>query len=118
MTTIERLRVLLAEATPGPWRLDERIGIVAVYAGPLRNCLAGEEFVHSANGTWVGDPGHWEMDPQRVATATLIIEAVNALPALLDVAEAARPFVRCACKHHPPAYLILRAALDQLDGAL
>ena len=52
------------------------------------------------------------------AESGLVSEAtVNALPALLDVAEAARPFVRCACKHHPPAYLILRAALDRLDRA-
>jgi len=117
MTTVERLRALLAEATPGPWRLDERIGIVAVYAGPLRNCLAGEEFVHSANGTWVGDPGHWEMDPQRVATATLIIEAVNALPALLDVVEAAAEMRRLRAVFRTPSPTDLYAALDRLDGA-
>ena len=67
--TLDELRRLLAEATPGPWFTYEW----DVWASDAH----GEEFVVYSN-------------PHTKPDADLIVAAVNALPALLRVAEAAQ----------------------------
>ena len=67
------LRRLLAEATPGPW----------IDAGDIESIpLTIASDPYAAIGR---DPS-----PQWAKNAALIVAAVNALPALLDVADAAR----------------------------
>lgn len=85
------LRTLLKAATPGPWEADARVGVVAVYSGTRRYCIeAGDgQEVYRRTG-WTDDSGAWNVDPRWVVDATLIVAAVNALPALLDVVDAAR----------------------------
>lgn len=93
MTTIDRLRELEAAATPGPWQWDGDNDVM----------------VTAPDERWVANVGNWgrqnaaqgvgdmenssllsniyEMDQRDAA---LIAEARNALPALLDIAKAAR----------------------------
>ena len=73
MTTIERLRALLAEADPPPWYWDKVMGGIRV----------ADHYVVSSTG--------WNRRPN--AEEALIAAAVNALPALLAVAEPARAIV-------------------------
>lgn len=78
--TIAEGRRLIAEATKGPW-----------HYGPSRNC---------PGCFYIGQPAHCVTlahvhnfpDSQREANARIIVLAVNALPALLDVAEAAAAY--------------------------
>ena len=75
--TIAEGRRLIAAATKGPW-----------HYGPSRNC---------PGCFYIGQPAHCVTlahvhnfpDSQREANARIIVLAVNAFPALLDVAEAA-----------------------------
>jgi len=78
MTDIcERLRELLAKATPGPWAVDGPPHNQIVWSGPDdRVCF----MTHS-------DGADVERDK---ATAALIVEAVNALPDLLATIESLR----------------------------
>jgi len=68
----DNLRTLLAAATPGPWRADG----IGVEGYPLVSLEAHKE------------PGTFS-DPD----AALIVAAVNALPLMLDVIEAARAVI-------------------------
>lgn len=80
--TVERLRELLGKATEGPWvehihdiwtvRDDGQPGI------PLLREVIGNY------RSWGRNTSHEE----RGANAALIVEAINALPALLDAVEA------------------------------
>ncbi len=64
-TVIERLWELLAEGSGRPWRYDRKW-----------------EEVYSSDGRRVALDGRWHLvDP------VLVVEAINALPALLDAAE-------------------------------
>jgi hypothetical protein len=99
VTIIERLRALLAEATPGPWAWTETGGPFALVMGP-----DGDELVHVRMNLGLGS------NPDR--DAALIAAAVNALPALLDVAEAARDYLA-----HDRDTNALAAALARLDVA-
>jgi hypothetical protein len=74
----DEVLVALSRATPGPWRVDERVGVVAVYAGDQRNCLEdGGDEVFRIAGTH--DDRGWHVDPQTVADARAIVACVNAL---------------------------------------
>lgn len=88
MSTIERLRKLLAEATPGPLEHREHDGQHAICGASL----------------WVGEPDGMPPtvgDMARVAADfALHAAAVNALPALLDVAEAARAYTEALRRQH------------------
>ena len=68
MSTIERLRKLLAEATPGPWR-------------GWTGGIFGARDVDDGHVSMFGDDG--------AGNRALTVAAVNHLGALLDVAEAA-----------------------------
>jgi len=73
VTTIERLRGLLAVATPGPWSWDRVTGGIRVRDHYVIASLGMHRFPN--------------------ADEVLVVGAVNALPALLAVAEAARPIL-------------------------
>jgi hypothetical protein len=93
MTTTERLRALLAEATKRPWRHEPGSGFGTDGAK-----------VWSAQHTLLVEvPTCFDED------ARLIAEAINALPALLDVVEAAYMHQRYL---HPE----LRRALAACSG--
>ena len=83
------LRKLLAEATPGSWQSME-----------AWERLEGENRLI--------------LSPENVA---LIVAAVNALPALLDVVEAAREVVDTKWVHDDDVRG-LRAALDALEAPI
>lgn len=69
--------------TPGPWICDIRTGMIAVYAGPPRNCLVGTgSFLHSSTIP-PKDDGWAEPTAEQVANARLIAAA----PALLEAVE-------------------------------
>jgi hypothetical protein len=122
MSAIERLRGLLAEGTPGPWRWYGQIGrhimLTTVARGIVTVMGAKRLGMQGAEPTFgvrrAEDRGRWGIGgvmtgasalavrevPYRgdivdVAhpDARLIVAAVNALPALLDVAEAAQTFM-------------------------
>src|SRR5690606_11813358 len=72
-----RLRKLLANATPGPWRVDQDGYDTFVFGcGPVHD--------YSAPG---GPRSYGEAADRAMADGELIAEAVNALPALLDAVE-------------------------------
>jgi hypothetical protein len=108
MSEIERLRALLAEGTPGPWRRrcwpspTRMVEIIAAEKPPIV--------------PWSGFDDSSRTKKGHDANAALIAAAVNAMPALLDVAEAAAVEHR---SHRVPGMTICDtcAALDRLDGA-
>jgi hypothetical protein len=110
MSEIERLRALLAEATPGPWRARkwDAPRMVEVHAATKPPVVP-----------WSGFDDSSRTKTEHDANATLIAAAVNALPALLDVAEAAAKSVEWADVGGllPGDVTDVRAALDRLDGA-
>jgi hypothetical protein len=123
MSEIERLRALLAEATPGPWRARKwpsprMVEVLAVTKPPIV--------------PWAGFDDSDRTKTEHDANASLIAAAVNVLPALLDVAEAAQAWrAHCDTPMGPDnseqmlewaatEYRLdeaLRAALARLDGA-
>jgi len=99
--TIERLRELEAAASGRPWysQPSEHDLVRGIVYGPDGDSLCVVDW----------NPGT-ENDP--VADASLIAAARNALPALLDVAEAAALYVGA---NEPGAHERLAAALAKLD---
>ena len=99
---IEKLRALLASATPGPWHVGTegmRIAKMDDYAGTSVR-------VNLSKGR----------DPRAEDSsldAALIVAAVNALPALLDVCEAAE-----ACRDAEAAIAAAPQDCDEDDIAL
>lgn len=109
--TIEELKQALEAATPGPWRVvidddgNPLSGRPSVCAAEEYDCSIVhwdgfvQEFWRSARG-----------DKEIQANAHLIVEAVNNLPALLKVAEAAKVLT-----HYPSGpYHVLRKTLEEL----
>jgi hypothetical protein len=78
---IQELRGLIAEATPGEWALGVRANQRAIAGG------AGEWLALLPNGHREGFG--LTSDAEIRANATLIVAAINHLPALLDRLEAA-----------------------------
>ena len=146
MTTIERLRVLLDEATPGPWATQytierdpeeysaECVRLSYEYADSIG--IPRQTRLHMAYaGDWDNEstPGGiitamTGNGPTSERNAALIAAAVNALRALLDVAEAARALAAVHEALHrrgDPEWKgwecdernALCAALARLDGA-
>ena len=84
MTDLTELRRLLEAATPGEWY---------VYTDKLRPRFPARIIeIHNNDGVVLAWPG-FDSAPgthdEKIAKAGLICAAVNALPALLEVAEAA-----------------------------
>jgi hypothetical protein len=146
------LRRLLAEATPGPWRWHGQIGPnheiglrtvgngVLYIMGAKRLGMQGAEFTFwrrkpDEHWGWNGDmetasevavrevPYRKDIVDIANPNAQLIVAAVNALPALLDVVEAARfdhlsrhgGSQELAASCTGPSCARIRAALDRLD---
>ena len=147
MSEIERLRGLLANATPGPWA-NQRQRPLAIVSADQAGLLWGgsvdpdqdrQRFAHPLAVVQLDDltlrdnPDIAERFPHRrvhpaiaQADADLIVAAVNALPALLDVAEAAReamqhrtnaPGIDTCSPHSGCAIAACKTALARLDGA-
>lgn len=111
MIDIAALRVLLAEAAPGPWR-----------NGANGSHVFDSDNEHIAQ-TWV--PSIHDGDACR-ASAALICAAVNALPELLAIAESAEKYATVTrvdrytdgcVDRHIAAQLDLYAAVDAARGA-
>jgi hypothetical protein len=85
-----RLRALLAEATEGPWEVDDTTDKFEDEMGPDLTTRTG----------WfrgeVGSVDTGDFSTLTLADATLIVEAVNALPSLLDRLERAEAALRAA----------------------
>ncbi len=97
----ERLRALLKEATPGPWFMPDR--------GPARDF----DKAWIAGVDWDGKTHLARADYND---AELIAAAVNALPLLLDVVDAARDAYKVGNKVGREE-VALGSALEALDGA-
>lgn len=79
-----------AKHTPGPWKLDQRSGCLAVYpATDDRNCLSGASnfAIHYSNKGAKFNGSFWDMDEQAKADARLISAAPELLAALVAVTE-------------------------------
>lgn len=102
--SIEELKQAIEAATPGPWitaadpsHYDSQSEIYRVEDG---------EFVASTGGKW----------DTLEANARLIVEAVNNLPALLKVAEAARGMLEAHPSKRSLKAPALRKALEELNN--
>jgi hypothetical protein len=128
------LRALLAKATKGPWVEEREDGWMQEY--PRNTAIRCEWKSADASGAVGREIARMSgVHGQTSADAALIVAAVNALPALLDVVEAAavldnalHPTPRSRgqhgmgdglCDHEGPnaikAKALLRAALAKLD---
>ncbi len=117
--TIEELKQVLEAATPGPWRVvidddgNPLSGRPSVMSSEEYDCCIihwdgfVQEYFRSARG-----------DKEIHANARLIVEAVNNLPALLKVAEAARALQRSVTFPQQEHWQgKLRKALEELNDA-
>lgn len=84
--TVGRLRALLEKATPGPWRVHE-ITDSAERAAPHRTVRGECNDPVAALARRTFPESHQRA--REEANAALIVEAINALPALLDAASRA-----------------------------
>ena len=91
--------------TPGPWMIDERTGIIVIYAGPENTepCIAGAESraIVRFDGHRTASGSGWEVPPEKIGNARLIVAAVNSCFAVnpsnpLAVAEALREIINAS----------------------
>lgn len=85
MTVLDRLNALRTEATPGPWHWLSG-NETDQWAAPDQ--VIRYRVLESAGRAVLQHAQTWQI---RDAEADLIVAAVNALPALLRIARAARP---------------------------
>lgn len=86
LETIEELRRLEREATPGEWHVTTCGDYWIEHEQPIGP--ADDEFTGVAHCGDIQWPNHQERQTQWEANARLLALARNALPALLDAAEA------------------------------
>ena len=102
MNTLDKLKELQAAATPGPWKV---------------NPDGAEEWWYTDTILGEGGAGGAVASCTK-GNAPLVVTAINALPALIEVAEAAK-WVRETTNH---AYVLnqaaVKGALKRLDAAL
>lgn len=124
VTRLAELRALLAKATPGPWKVAD-----CGYRLPMdggRACGVVSEIERPT--AWSSKPVPMDVmtsdardecgHPVTKINASLIVAAVNALPELLDVAEAARKLHaewRLERPEEMEAHLSLGDALEKLS---
>lgn len=123
MSEIERLRALLAEGTPGPWR---------AWGMQLRFSTCPERCADLDHSDVLADFYTERRGHPRTFDLDLTIAAVKALPGLLDVVDAARAYLASDgsgirakgrwsapfdAMDHAHALGRLRKALARLDGA-
>lgn len=85
MTDTDKLRELLAKATPGPWQADDGDGgMWGVFADSADGDCDAISYMLEPTA-----PGYRSLRPEHdEANAALIVAAVNALPALLSTLAA------------------------------
>lgn len=116
---IAALREKLAEATPGPWTAWNGQG----HSGTCTIHSPGHMSVRNGRKVFECDDECGEREMESEADARLIVSAVNALPALLDVVEAAQEVERCQFDLTIPDYVEgekwkkLREALAKLEAS-
>ncbi|MDA8311464.1 MAG: hypothetical protein M0Z46_12795 [Actinomycetota bacterium] len=122
---IAELRELTRAATPGPWRPTTPDPTVLDLLAESWSSANGEEVADFPGASWPQGPAWVDctdtglfFDP---ADAALIVAMRNALPALLDVVEAARDLgLETVCLLSPPCgwcgACALKAALARLSG--
>jgi hypothetical protein len=109
---IQRLREAHEAATPGPWAVNA-----------CKGTDGGDDCWQDSphQDIYDGAPGNSVADisgdhPEAIADAHAIVLAHNALPALLDIAEAARTFIgNWDSEYAGQRGDALRAALDRLE---
>ena len=91
---VERLRELLAKATPGPWRVKTTGNIgcqIEAYRGRKDPTFMDDGMRSVASFQYCGpSDNYYEQQEVCAATGELIVAAVNALPALLDELDTLR----------------------------
>ena len=105
MTSLVSLWAALNKATPGPWEARDD---------------DAELLVTDTNGMDICRVDYAPFEDGRHEDAALIVAAVNALPALLDIAQAAQAFLEVNSvigggRQVEPAYQALREALAALE---
>ena len=107
MTKLEELKRALEAATPGPWRQNPFTPINVQLKSGLTICSMAAATAKTEYG----------FKAELVANARLIVEAVNNLPKLLEVAQAAEKALAYPAEdemrmraQHP-----LRKALEELN---
>lgn len=90
---LDRLRALEQQASPGPW------------SHIVQRDLTGEGAtrIMSDQQTVIGD-GYGALDGARDEDLALLVEARNALPALLDMLEAQKLALEAIARDYPKAY--------------
>jgi hypothetical protein len=91
MTPIERLRELMAKATPGPWKWDQ-----GAYRDATKWLINDSDYVILS---CISERGGDSVYPSN-EDGELIVSAINHLPALLAVVEAAQAVM----DEHPAGY--------------
>ena len=108
MTSLVSLRAALNKATPGPW--ETRFEAESDGSG-----VWGIDGIVETGGY----DGMFKGGIDNDADAALIVAAVNALPALLDIAQAAQTFLNASYSAQNAPFverrLTLREALAALD---
>ena len=100
MTLLERLKELAQQATPGPWEV---------------NPGGAEEWWYSDT---IVNPGG-SLASCTEGNAALIVTAINALPALIAVAEAAKKVdASITATYNASRYSVSRSKADVLAAAL
>lgn len=93
--------------TPGPWLIDKRSGVIVIHRGPENTeaCISGAESraIARFDGQRTEDGAAWEMRPEQIGNAHLIVAAVNACFAVnpsnpMAVAEGMAELVEAAHK--------------------
>ena len=100
MNILDRLKKIIAQATPGPWAVNQD---------------GAEEWWYSDTILGEGGAGG-ALASCTEGNAELIVTAINALPALIAVAEAAVKYRDAEYKVTSKAYKNLCAALAKLEG--
>jgi hypothetical protein len=96
MNIIEKLKELQAQATPGPWEFDDD------FINGKRDTVAQFFFKDESN------------IPNRVVNGALIVTAINALPDIIELAEAVKLYKEMAYENHANNYARMCVALAKL----
>jgi len=84
---VNEAREIMEFVTPGPWHADIRVGCVAVYSGPIRNCLVSPEetFIYYRGGKYIDS--NWTIDQQHEIDAKFLSFVRTALPLACELIE-------------------------------
>lgn len=106
MTLLEKLKELSAQATPGPWEVSKNLPWVVVSPEPAK---LGEGHVYVSCACGGGN---------NEGNSAYLASALNALPALIAVAEAAKWVMETTDHAYVLNQAAVKGALKRLDTAL